>query len=379
MSLDPPAIGTIVVHMQGSRKKLYVYGNAPRNVYWEVTIACDLVCRHCRAEAMASRDPEELTLEQARVLIDDVKSLGSLLVITGGDPMKRPDLFEIMAYARSVGQPVAITPSTTATLTREAVLRFRDLGVVTMGVSLDGPTPEVHDAFRGVDGTFAVSQNALGWAREAGLPVQVNTTVCRETLPHVPQLLELLRKQAPPVVRWSLFVLVPTGRGSSLEAPTADELEDLFDWVLRSSADAPFHMSTVEAPHYRRHFIQSKLKTGLPWSTVREQSRRMGFGMRDGNGVVFVARNGDVYPAGFLPHPKLGNVKHDSVSAIYRTHPALLELRDMDRLDGKCGRCEFRWLCGGSRARAFAASGNLLGPEPLCSYQPPDPPNELLL
>ena len=128
-----------------------------------------------------------------------------------------------------------------------------------------------------------------------------------------------------------------------------------------------------------RHFVQSKLKTGLPWSTVREQSRRMGFGMRDGNGVVFVARNGDVYPAGFLPHPKLGNVKHDSVSAIYRTHPALLELRDMDRLDGKCGRCEFRWLCGGSRARAFAASGNLLGPEPLCSYQPPDPPNELLL
>lgn len=360
-------------------RQAYVYGQAPRNVYWEVTVACDLACKHCRAEAMAERDPDELSIEQGRALIDDIKTMGSLLVLTGGDPMKRPDLFELMAYARSIEQPVAITPSTTPTLTHEVVLEFAELGVVTMGVSLDGPNPAVHDAFRGVAGTFAVSQRALGWAREAQIPVQVNTTVCRQTLPHVPALLEVLRDWAPPVIRWSLFILVPTGRGSVLECPTDYELEELFGWVLRTSQEAPFHMSTVEAPHYRRHWIQSKLRTGMPWPAVREAGKRMGFGMRDGNGVIFVARNGDVFPAGFLPYPLLGNVKTSKLSSLYRTSRALLELRDMDRLTGKCGRCEFRWLCGGSRARAYAATGSVLGPEPLCLHQPGDDVREPLL
>ncbi|MBN1607518.1 MAG: TIGR04053 family radical SAM/SPASM domain-containing protein [Polyangiaceae bacterium] len=363
----------------GTTRETYVYGRAPRNVYWEVTVACDLACRHCRAEAVAERDPDELSTEQGRSLIDDVKTMGSLLVITGGDPMKRPDLFELMAYARSVGQPVAITPSTTPTLTREAVRKFAELGVVTMGVSLDGPSAAVHDAFRGVEGTYAVSQRALAWAREAEIPVQVNTTVCRQTLPHVRELMELLRGQAPPVIRWSLFILIPTGRGSMLESLTASELEELFSWVLAMSHDAPFHMSTVEAPHYRRYWIQSKLRTGMPWTAVREASKRMGFGMRDGNGVIFVARNGDVFPAGFLPYPLLGNVKRDQLSVLYRTSPALLGLRDMDLLTGKCGRCEFRWLCGGSRARAYATSGNVLGPEPMCVYQPGEAVQEPLL
>jgi AdoMet-dependent heme synthase len=366
-------------HATRTTRETYVHGRAPRNVYWEVTIACDLACKHCRAEAMPERDPAELSTEQGRALIDDVKTMGSLLVFTGGDPMKRPDLFELMAYARSVDQPVAITPSTTPTLTREVVRKFAELGVVTMGVSLDGPNAAVHDAFRGVEGTFAVSQRALEWAREAEIPVQVNTTVCRQTLPHVRGLFELLRGYAPPIIRWSLFILIPTGRGSMLESLTASELEELFSWVLAMSEDAPFHMSTVEAPHYRRHWIQAKFRRGMPWSAVREAGRRMGFGMRDGNGVIFVARNGDVFPAGFLPYPLIGNVKRDQLSVLYSTSPALLGLRDMDLLTGKCGRCEFRWLCGGSRARAYATSGNVLGPEPMCVHQPGEAVQEPLL
>lgn len=358
----------------------YVHAHAPRNVYWETTIACDLACQHCRAEAIPQRDPEELDHEQARALIREVKELGSLLVLTGGDPMKRPDLFELMDFARSIEQPFAITPSTTPTVTREVVREFRDRGVSVVGVSLDGPTPAVHDAFRGVDGTFAVSQNALAWAREFELKVQVNTTVCTTTLPHLDDLFELLAAQhAPPVVRWSLFVLVPTGRGSVLRAPSAEQLEELFAWVYSKARSAPFHISTVEAPNYRRFWLQQQMAAGKTWDELRALGPRMGFGMRDGNGVIFVARNGEVYPAGFLPAPLLGNVKRDRLSELYRHSPQLAELRDMDRLTGKCGLCEFRWLCGGSRGRAYATYGDSMAEEPLCVHQPGTTSAELLV
>ncbi len=352
---------------------------APRNVYWETTIACDLACKHCRAHAVPARDPDELTLEQAKSLIDDVRTMGSLLVLTGGDPMKRPDLFELIAYARSVGQPIAVTPSTTPTLTRDVVRQFSELGVEAMGVSLDGPDAEVHDSFRGVPGTFDTSQRALVAAAEYGIPVQVNTTVCRFTYPHLKRLFEVLKQHSPPVKRWSLFVLIPTGRGTALEAPTIAELKELFAWVYETARSAPFHMGTVEAPHYRRYYIQRRLEEGATWEELRKLGPRMGFGMRDGNGVIFVARNGDIYPAGFLPDPKLGNVKHDKLSVVYREHPALAELRDMDQLQGKCGQCEARWICGGSRARAYGMLGNAMQEEPLCDHQPGDTAAELLL
>jgi len=349
----------------------YVYGAAPRNVYWEMTIACDLACRHCRADAVPYRDPLELTTEEGKALIRDVKAMGSMLILTGGDPMKRQDLFDLIAYAREIGLTLGITPSTTPTLTRDAVRRFRALGVAAMGVSLDGPTQDVHDTFRGVPGTFEHSMEALQWAREFHLPVQVNTTVTRETLPHLRALYRLLWEWAsPPVRRWSLFLLVPVGRGAMLGIPSAEEVEELFAWVFAISKEAPFHVSTVEAPHYRRYWIQRKLGEGMSLGEIQRLGKRMGFGIRDGNGVIFVSHKGEVYPAGFLPYPLLGNVKERPLSEIYRTSPVLKAIRDMDRLQGKCGRCEFRWVCGGSRARAYAATGNDLGSDPLCVYEP---------
>ncbi len=348
-----------------------VYADAPRNVYWEMTIACDLACRHCRAEAIPQRDPLELTTDEGKALMRDVKAMGSMLIFTGGDPMKRPDLFELIAYGRQIRLSLGITPSTTPALTREDIRRFRALGVAALGVSLDGPGPEIHDAFRGVPGTFASSMNALGWAREFHLHVQVNTTVTRETLPHLPALYRLLRQEAsPPARRWSLFVLVPVGRGARLGVPSAQEVEDLFAWVYSISKAAPFHVGTVEAPHYRRYWIQRKLAEGMPAGKIGRLGRRMGFGIRDGNGVIFVSHQGEVYPAGFLPQPPLGNVRERSLATIYRHSPPLAKLRDMDRLKGKCGRCEFRWVCGGSRARAYAATGDCLGEEPSCLYEP---------
>jgi len=355
----------------------YVFSNAPRNVYWETTIACSLACQHCRAQAIAERDPEELTTEEGFRLIDSVKELGSLLVLTGGDPLERPDLIELVTYARKIHVPVAVTPSTTPTLKRETVATLRDLGITALGVSLDGPTPEIHDTFRGVAGTFVHSQSALAWAREFQVPVQINTTVSQYTRPHLNELYELLCRYSPPVRRWSLFLLIPTGRGQNLLALNARDLDALFSWAYDLSAKAPFHISTVEAPHYRRYWLERKRAEGLADAELARLGPRMGFGIRDGNGVIFVARNGDVYPAGFLPNPKLGNVRTAPLDQLYRTAPELQSLRNMDTLEGRCGRCQYRWLCGGSRARAWAATGRLLGEDSACSYQPPAQPEPI--
>jgi radical SAM protein len=349
----------------------YVFRHAPRNVYWEMTIACDLDCVHCRASAIPHRDPLELTTEEGEALMRDVKEMGSMIILTGGDPMKRPDLFDLIEYAREISLPLSITPSTTPTLTREVVESFKQHGVAAMGTSLDGPTADVHDNFRRVEGTFANSTNALGWAREFGIPVQINTTVTTETLPHLEEMYRLLSEEfAPPVRRWSLFLLVPVGRGERLGIPSAQQVEDLCAWVYGVSKNAPFHVGTVEAPHYRRFWFQRRLAEGAKQEELNKLAMRMGFGIRDGNGVIFISHQGQVYPAGFLPHPLLGNVRDEPLSSIYRNSPHLAELRDMDQLKGKCGRCEFRWLCGGSRARAYSMTGDPMESDPFCAYEP---------
>ncbi len=350
----------------------YVFGHAPRNVYWEMTIACDLECKHCRASAIPHRDPLELTTEEGRTLMRDVKEMGSMIILTGGDPMKRSDLFDLIGYAREISLPLSITPSTTPTLTRDGVAQFKRLGVSAMGTSLDGPNAAVHDAFRGVSGTFANSMNALSWAREFHIPVQINTTVTSETLPHLPEMFRLLSEEyAPPVRRWSLFLLVPVGRGEVLGIPAAEEVEELCGWVYAIAQGAPFHVGTVEAPHYRRYWFQRKLAEGASFEELSKLAMRMGFGIRDGNGVIFVSHRGEVYPAGFLPYPLLGNVREEPLSTIYRSSPQLAQLRDMDLLKGKCGRCDFRWLCGGSRARAYGMTGDVMESDPFCAYEPP--------
>jgi radical SAM protein len=344
----------------------YRFDWAPRNVYWEVTVACDLACQHCRASAQPEPLPGELTTAEGRALVEDVATMKSLLVLTGGDPLKRPDLFELVEHARAHHVPVAVTPSTTPTLTREAVARFKQLGVAIVGMSLDGPEAAVHDGFRCVDGTYASAMNLLEWARDEELPVQVNTTVTALTLPHLPRVYEVLKRNSPPVRRWSLFLLVPVGRGVTLGTPTAAQVEELFGWVYDVSQEAPFTVGTVEAPHYRRYWIERQLEAGMTPETLREQAARMSFGMRDGNGVIFVSSTGEVHPAGFLPEP-LGNVKEQSLSSLYRTSPALARLRDADAYEGTCGTCRYRWACGGSRARALSMTGTSMGSDPLCT------------
>ncbi len=348
----------------------YLFQDAPQNIYWEVTRACDLVCRHCRADAQVDRHPHELTHEEGRRLLDDIAGMGSLLIFTGGDPLKRPDLFDLMAYARERRIPFGITPSTTPLLTREVLTRFKSLGVMALGLSLDAPTAEVHDAFRGWSGAFDRALEVLHWAGEVGISVQINTTVTARNIHWIPDMLEVLRPFSPPIRRWSLFVLIPVGRGVTLGLPQPDELDRLFAWADEAQQDAPFHIRTVEAPHYRIRLLE-RLRT-LPDETRRKRLRSIGAGIRDGNGVIFVSHTGDVYPSGFLPL-RAGNVREAPLSEIYRTSPLLQTLRNPDLLEGRCGRCLYRYLCGGSRARAWGLSGNMMGEEPLCTVFQPDP------
>ncbi len=349
----------------------YRYDQAPFLVYLEITRACDLVCRHCRAEAIPWRHPEELSTSEVRGLLEDLGRFPRRphLVITGGDPLKRPDLWEILATARALGQPVSLTPSTTPTLTPAVIARLRATGLASLALSLDGATPAVHEAIRGVEGSFRWAQTALTAALACGLKVQVNTLVCRETVADLPALSHFLRPL--PILRWSLFFLIRTGRGRMMQevAPTA--AEDLMAWLLDRGAAAPFAIKVTEAPHYRRLAIQ-RSQGGEPSRPLSPALRR-GFGVRDGNGVVFVSHRGEVYPSGFLPVP-VGTIRRQSLVTIYQSAPLLQALRRPDGFTGKCGRCLFREVCGGSRARAFAATGNPLASDPLCPYQPPRAP-----
>lgn len=348
-----------------------VHADHPRNVYWETTIACGLACQHCRAEANSHRHADELTGEQAKSLIESIAELGSMLILTGGDPMERPDLFELIDYARSLHVPVGITPSTTARLTEKVVHDFKAHGISAMGISLDGASAATHDSFRGFSGTFDHAQRALGWAADAKIPVQVNTTVTRNNIRELQAMFNLLAEQhVPPVKRWSLFSLVPTGRAQMTELPDAQQMEEVYAWLYSMGRRSPFHVGTVEAPMYRRYYMQQKLKEGESWESLLAQTPRTGFGIRDGNGVIFVSHLGQVLPSGFVPHTPLGNVKDKSLHTIYRDSPELAVLRDMDQLGGKCGSCEFRWICGGSRARAAAVTGDMMAAEPLCAHEP---------
>jgi AdoMet-dependent heme synthase len=347
------------------------YDERPLLVYWELTRACELACRHCRAEAVGRRDPRELSTSAGMTLLRQLRQFGQPLphlVLTGGDPLKRPDLFDLIACARALDFTVAITPSGTYALTEAIIGRLREAGVWMMALSLDGSTAERHDAVRGVPGSFNWTTQAATWARTAGLPLQLNSLVCRETRHDLPQMLELARKLG--VARWSLFFLVPMGRGKSLGEVTPAEAEEIMIWLDRVTPGLPFDVKTTEAPFYRRVVVQRQATERREGRAAIEQpSVWRGFGIRDGNGIMFISHEGCIYPAGFLPIDT-GNVQMDDPVLVYRHHPLFQALRDANCLKGKCGRCDYRVICGGSRARAFAVSGDPLHSDPLCPYQP---------
>jgi radical SAM protein len=350
------------------------FDQTPFLVIWETTRACALACVHCRADAIPCRDPRELATEEGFALIDQVRGLGTpppLFVLTGGDPMRRPDLAAHVGHAADAGLTVALTPSGTAAATRARLSELKDAGLSRIAVSLDGPDAESHDAFRRVRGSYGWTMRIIESAIALNLPLQINTTVSRITLPQLHAMAKLMTEL--PITLWAVFFLVQTGRGASLDQISADECEEVLDFLYELSLTSRFGIKTTEAPHYQRVVQQherAREAAGLPSLAIdRRRQLRATRSVGDGNGFVFVDHVGSICPSGFLPVVR-GNVRTDSLATVYRNDEVFRGLRDADALQGKCGRCEFRTICGGSRSRAYAATGSVMASDPLCAWAP---------
>lgn len=345
------------------------FDQAPMLVIWEVTQACDLACVHCRASAQSERNPGELSTEQGYRLLDEIRSFGEpLMVFTGGDPLKRPDLYELIRYSVKIGLRTNVTPSATPLLTAEAIEGFQAAGIARMAISLDGPDAATHDEFRGIPGTFDRAMFALRHARDIGLDTQLQTTVTRRNMGRLAEVAEIAKEVRTRM--WSLFFLIVTGRAEEGDDLLAPEYEQVFEFMYELSKTAPFGVKTTEAMHYRRYVAQ-RIKAehgvvenpnakGVAWRTA---------GVSDGKGFVFVSHTGEIFPSGFFPVSG-GNVLSDSLTDVYRNSDLFLSLRDTSQRHGKCGICEYRNICGGSRSRAYALTGDFLAEDPRCVYQP---------
>lgn len=367
------------------------FAQAPILLFWETTKACQLACKHCRAAAIAEPMPGQLSTEEGMRLIDDLRAFTPrfpVIVFTGGDPFMRSDLFELASHARSCGMPIGFAPSVTPLLTRETAVRMRELGAKTVSISLDGARPVTHESVRGIEGHFRRTEEAVRMLVDEGHTVQVNTTVMRRNVEELADVAALVAGWGAHI--WEVFFLIRVGRGSELEELTPAENEDVVHFLYDASRYG-FIVRTVEAPFFRRAVAQRReLDPGADpaaafglgalyrrlTTRLRERlgepgaSRAQSVGTRDGKGILFVAHDGDVYPAGFLPL-RLGNVREQNIVRLYREHPLLRAIRAA-AFGGRCGVCPYADACGGSRARAFASAGDPLGEDPACAFQPAD-------
>lgn len=336
------------------------YSQTPRRVYWELTIACGLACQHCRAGAIKERSPQELSRDEAfGVLRSLAKARPTpVVVLTGGDPLERPDFFEIMDFARSLKLHVDVAPSVTPKLTREAVFNLKAHGVGAMSLSLDGSDASRHDDLRGIPGCFDRTLEAAEYVHEAQIPLQVNTLVTANTIADMPAIHERVGEMY--ARRWSPFFLVTTGRGALLPQIEPAQAEAFFEWLIDIGPKSRFVIATTEAPQYRRALAKRRQGEAPPVP---------GAGMRDGNGIMFISHCGDIMPSGFLPL-SAGNVRQEDPLTIYRESRLFKQLRDTASFGGRCGACDVRDLCGGSRGRAYAATGDPMAEDPLCLYEP---------
>jgi radical SAM protein len=362
------------------------YDERPILVFWESTKACLLACKHCRAEAIKNALPGELTTEEGYKFIESLTQFGKpypVLIITGGDPLMRIDIYDLIEYASLLSIPISLAPSVTPKLTHESIRKLKELGVKTISISLDGATPKTHESIRGIQGHFDATINTIRTIVSEGVTVQINTAVMRENVLELPYIASIVKNLGASI--WEIFFLIKVGRGINVEEITPVEYEDVMHFLYDASMYG-FTVRTVEAPFFRRvvtwrknnisqtkyapnelyYQLSNKLKEllGAPIS----ESKAHTVGTRDGKGIIFVAYNGDVYPSGFLPL-SLGNIRTKSIVDIYRNNQILKDIRAAN-FKGRCGACEFKDICGGSRARAYVTYKDPLGEDPACIYMP---------
>lgn len=403
------------------------FNRNPFIVVWEITRACALHCVHCRAEAQHRRHPDELSTEEGKRLLDEIQSMDSpIFVFTGGDPLIREDLFELAAYGKSIGLRVSMTPSATPRVTIDSMKKAAEIGLDRWAFSLDGSNAAIHDRFRGTSGSFDLTMRSLAYLRELGMPLQINTTVCVHNKHDLPHIANLLTEMG--VVMWSVFFLVPTGRGKDDDMISPEEGEEILHWLAELGERVPFGVKTTAAPFYRRVLDQRAKAAGQapgevagrmlgvpelatttgkhPFAAAAghpgghphgmgghpghsaaagghpgrssspfgagdgKAAMRAPRGVTDGSGFVFISHTGEISPSGFLPLV-CGNVREEKLSDVYRTHPVFTSIRSPELYTGKCGVCDYSRMCGGSRARAYTATGDYMGSDPACAYIPP--------
>jgi AdoMet-dependent heme synthase len=329
-------------------------------VAWEVTRACGYRCRHCRADAQPRPAPGELTEEEGRALVDDLARFGdTTLVLTGGDPMLRADLVELAGRASERGLSVAITPSATGRVTVARLAALREAGADTLAISLDGADAASHDAMRGVSGSHARSLRILERAREQGFALQVNSTITRHNAHEIPALAAQAVSVGAAV--WSAFFLVPTGRGRTGDMLDAQGHEHALRELVGLRRQLPLRLKVTAAPAVRR------IEEQMAWEGVAPAPCPP-LPVNDGRGFMFISHDGRICPSGFLPMAA-GDVRTASAVDVYRDAPLFRGLREPSRLGGRCGACRWRDVCGGSRARAFALTGNPYASDPTCAYR----------
>lgn len=357
------------------------FDQAPFIVIWETTQACDLACKHCRAEAQPNRHAGELTTAEAKKLLFDVRGFGKVVfVFSGGDALKRPDIEELVSYGAGLGLRMAITPATTPLASRKRLRALKNAGLSRLAVSLDGSHAGIHDEFRQVSGSFEHGLRILRTSQEIGLTTQVNTVVAKHNLDDFDALCALMTELG--IVFWEVFFLVPMGRAKPGDVASAEEFEHVFHRLYDLSKTASFDIKATAAPQYNRVVLQRKVAERRAGeadvdtdvlTAGTSHSLRDGIGrarnVNDGDGFMFISHLGDIYPSGFLP-VKAGNIREHDLVEVYRESPLFRQLRDRTQLNGKCGVCEYRPVCGGSRARAYAVTGDWLAQEPFCAHIP---------
>lgn len=370
-------------HPGGKHPGKVDFSQAPFLAIWETTQSCALACRHCRAEAILGRHPGELSTEEGKRLIESAARMKTpIFILSGGDPFNRPDLEELIAHGKKSGLRMGTIPAATSNMTLERMQRVKEAGCDQLAFSIDGPAAALHDDFRGIPGAFEKTLEGIRIAHEVGLPLQVNTTFAAWNFQYLDQLVELVRGLG--VVFWEVFFLIPMGRGKSVESITAEQFEIVFERLHRLNEEESFIIKLTEAPHYRRFVIHKERAAA---SSAEEAGKRIkhilarprgvkgSLGMSPqavnaGKGFVFIDHFGAVFPSGFLPI-SVGNVRQTPLPELYRESPLFQDLRDPKKLKGKCGACEFAGICAGSRARAYAVTGDPFASDPFCAYVPP--------
>lgn len=356
----------------------------PRLIFWETTAGCNLSCIHCRRITIADQlTPQDLSTEESFQLIDEIAAVGKpVFVLSGGEPLFRPDIFEIARHAADAGLPVAL--ATNGTLIDDAVAaRLKTSGVQRASISLDGVDAATHDAFRSLPGSFEAALRGMRALQAAGIPVQINTTIAKHNEDQLKGMLQLAKDMD--AVALHLFLLVPVGCGVEIaedQMISAAEYERVLNWLYETEkAEPDLQLKATCAPHYFRVMHQRRAEdrrngaeVTLPASHERQVHGHPGMhaatkGCLAGTGVCFVSHRGEVFPCGYLP-VEAGNVREQPFGDIWQGSPLFAEMRDPDLLEGKCGICQFKNLCSGCRARAYGTVGNYLAEEPFCAYEP---------